>query len=357
MIGRSTTVEVLCARRGRPEPATAPALVAMDRRRYGALCASGATDDPAIRLVLERALDESRPGSRSDEARIALAIEGGGMAGAVSGGMCVGLEALGLLDSFDVIYGSSAGSMNASYLAARQARARWQLYPLAAERGLIDARRALRGRPPFRLAEIIHSLMDLYPHDRAVLDGKPDIRLTASRVEDKQLNVLGAFQSLDELRTAVWASASIPVLAGDVVEFRGVSYVDGGLLESVPFRVALREGATHVVVLRSRNPWYRKRELTGWRLRALDRVLKPVPETVREMIHERPARYNADACDLQHAPHTSLSGRVVQLTPPAGTPCTSQVESDPRKLRTAIALGVRTVLDTFTAPARDSAAA
>jgi hypothetical protein len=43
------------------------------------------------------------------------------MAGAASGGMCAALEALGLIDSFDVIYGSSSGSMNASYTAAGQA--------------------------------------------------------------------------------------------------------------------------------------------------------------------------------------------------------------------------------------------
>lgn len=75
------------------------------------------------------------------------------MAGTVSAGMRVALEALGLIDSFDVIYGSSAGSINASYTAGGQARLRASLYVAAARGGIVDPRRALRGRPPFQLRD------------------------------------------------------------------------------------------------------------------------------------------------------------------------------------------------------------
>src|SRR5215212_9129842 len=116
--------------------------------------AAGA-ENAVCRLIVERAQARSRPHKRTDGAKIALAVEGGGMAGAVSAGMCVALESLGLIDSFDAIYGSSSGALNASYTAAGQARSRAGLYPLAADARLIDPRRALRGRPPFELSEII----------------------------------------------------------------------------------------------------------------------------------------------------------------------------------------------------------
>ena len=48
------------------------------------------------------------------------------------------LEALGLIDSFDAIHGSSAGFINASYTAAGQARPRAPLYVAAARHGLVD---------------------------------------------------------------------------------------------------------------------------------------------------------------------------------------------------------------------------
>lgn len=133
---------------------------------------------------------------RSDGKRLALAIEGGGMAGTVSAGMCVALEALGLIDSFDAIYGASAGAMNASYTAAGQAAERSKVYLLAAQRGLIEPRRAVVGRPPFRLAEIFNSLFTEHPHAPRALENRPPPRVTAARVEDKTLDVLDGFRSL-----------------------------------------------------------------------------------------------------------------------------------------------------------------
>ena len=46
--------------------------------------------------------------SRPEGARVALVVEGGGMRGAVSGGMALGLDELGLAAAFDAAYGSSA---------------------------------------------------------------------------------------------------------------------------------------------------------------------------------------------------------------------------------------------------------
>ena len=43
------------------------------------------------------------------------------MRGVVSSGMVAGLEYLGLLPAFDVIYGTSAGAINGAYFVAGQA--------------------------------------------------------------------------------------------------------------------------------------------------------------------------------------------------------------------------------------------
>jgi hypothetical protein len=53
-------------------------------------------DDPVLHLAAGRAAAGSRPGQRTDS--------------------------LGLIESFDAIYGSSSGSLNASYAAAGQVR-------------------------------------------------------------------------------------------------------------------------------------------------------------------------------------------------------------------------------------------
>lgn len=292
--------------------------------------------DPVLELVVDRAVSRSRPGARADGARVALAIEGGGMAGAVSGGMCAALEALGLVDSFDVIYGSSSGSMNASYTAAGQAQSRSGLYAIAAKQGLVDQRRMLRRELPIRIGQIATSLFQSHPHAPGVLDDTPQLRVIASRMHDKAVRVLGPFESLDELRTAIWASCAIPFRPEDVVNFRDVDHVDGGLTEPVPYRVALQEGATHVLVLRNRAIQYRKRQLRGPEWKMVQRLFRDAPGPVVELVAEYPARYNAQAVELASG---ELAGRVAQLAPDRSVGMCSWLESNPRRLLNAVAVG------------------
>lgn len=296
--------------------------------------------DPVLALVVERAKAGSQPGRRADGACLALAIEGGAMAGAVSGGMCAALEALGLIGSFDVIYGCSAGSMNASYTVAGQAQSRSALYALAAGQGLVDRRWMLRRESPIRTGQIVNLLFQAHPHLPRVLEDAPPLRIVASRVDDRSVCVLGSFASLDEVRKAIWASSCVPFRSHDLVRFRGVDYVDGGLTEPLPYRVALRDGATHVLVLRCRPAGYRRRDLRGPQRKMVERLFRDVPEPVVELIGAYPALYNACASELASG---GLDGRVAQLAPDARAGLFSSLEQRPRRLMDAVAVGAATV--------------
>lgn len=52
--------------------------------------------------------------------KIALVVEGGGMRGCVSAGMVCAIHCLGLGDTIDVVYGSSAGAVIATYFVSKQ---------------------------------------------------------------------------------------------------------------------------------------------------------------------------------------------------------------------------------------------
>lgn len=60
------------------------------------------------------------------------------------------------------------------------------------------------------------------------------------------------FETLDELLDCLRASARVPGIAGDPVHIRGDDYCDGLLFESIPFRSAIADGCTHVLVLRTK---------------------------------------------------------------------------------------------------------
>lgn len=91
---------------GGGEPSARETLVATDPASL--VIEPEAADEPVLQVVLSRARAGSRPGARSDPHQVHLVIEGGGMRGSVSGGMCVVLEAAALVPAFDRIYGVSA---------------------------------------------------------------------------------------------------------------------------------------------------------------------------------------------------------------------------------------------------------
>ena len=136
---------------------------------------------------------------------------------------------------------------------------------------------------------------------------------------------------------------AIPVWSGPPVAYRGEVYSDGGLIESIPVSTPLREGATHVIALRSRDAAYRKGERGRLYGLAEDAVVRRLPGELRRLVRERPARYDAeaDALAAAGAEEGPLAGRVTQIAPPPGTPLVGRLQVDRARVRAAIGAGAR----------------
>src|SRR4051794_41400331 len=109
------------------------------------------------------------------------------MRGAVSGGMALGLDELGLAGAFDAAYGSSAGTLNAMWLVSGRVRdgiPTWIDPSLVGE--LISRRRALLRRGPVvdvetlveqRYEQLSPGLFD------AVLTGRTELHPIATDID------------------------------------------------------------------------------------------------------------------------------------------------------------------------------
>jgi hypothetical protein len=75
---------------------------------------------PVVKALHDRKMQNSIPGNRTDSRKIAIAVEGGGMRGCVGAGMITAFWYLGLQDSVDVVYGSSAGALVGAYFISGQ---------------------------------------------------------------------------------------------------------------------------------------------------------------------------------------------------------------------------------------------
>jgi predicted patatin/cPLA2 family phospholipase len=294
---------------------------------------------PVLRLVLERARTGSRPGGRTDGQLVCLAIEGGGMRGAVSAGMCVVLEAAGLTCAFDRIYGVSAGALNGWGMAAGQAALGSTHYQDAASLGVINRMQPLVRRPVIDYDLLFGELIAMRkPLSFARLAFGPEFRALAVSPEAMSLRVLHGFVDFDEVLRAVRASASLPRLGGELPVFRGERMADGGLVEPIPFQTALREGATRVLVLRSRPCVYRQPALgaIGQSL-----ALRDNP-ALADLIRARPGIYNGQAEQLEIGPGERRDGaHVHQIAPPDHTRTINRLESNCEHVTEALQIGAR----------------
>ena len=207
-----------------------------------------------LRALAARYRAGSQPLARDDGLRIALIIEGGGMRGIISAGMALTLDELGLVPAFDAVYGASAGAITGAWLLSRPEGLRGWAEPAYAKT-LIRRSALLRGRPVADIRALIEDLYQTtFPMDfAAVLASPVELHPLATDAATGQSTDLRPFiGNPAELRLALRASAALPLLAGPPVEFAGRRFYDAGVSESVPYRTALAQGATHLLILRSR---------------------------------------------------------------------------------------------------------
>jgi len=268
---------------------------------------------PVLKIMRQRIEKGYRPGQMRDGNKIALAIEGGGMRGAVSAGMAHAVSVLGLNDAIDCVYGSSAGSIVGAYFVSRQWRATGiyrDLLPCAKDRFLdirhlipalvpsrgLESRAELEEVSPlksgwrggglgevFNLTFLLEDIMGNaghYPLDWETFvrnnEHQPLHIVAAAPLTRRSVRLTqqdGHFDSLSELFSCMRASMCVPGLAGPpqylephqsgshlhhlgedwgAMSGRCEPLVDALLYEPIPYRQAVKDGATHVLVLRTR---------------------------------------------------------------------------------------------------------
>jgi len=244
-----------------------------------------------------------------DGYKVALSVEGGGMRGCVTAGMVAAIHYLGLEDTVDVVYGSSAGTVIGAYFITRQLP--WfgpELYydalTTAGDRfintkrflravglGLLDPRltkdvifRRNHGKPVLDLSYLLNTTMqENKPLDWETFEEMQKVqplKVLASGLKSERAFILdmekGAFSNIEELACCMRASCLLPGVAGPVMNMKSVQDTNGKrlqydmkprnnvdeedyepmadalLFEPLPYRSAVKEGATHVICLRSR---------------------------------------------------------------------------------------------------------
>jgi predicted patatin/cPLA2 family phospholipase len=283
-----------------------------------------------------------------DGFRVALAIEGGGMRGVISAGMALELHARGLVPAFDAVYGASAGAITAAWLLSSRPEGLLGWIEPAYARRLIRRSGPLRGRPAVDVRGLIEELYQTtFPMDFASVLASPVEYhpLATDAATGASVDLRPFVGDPVELRLALRASAAMPLLAGPPVTFAGRRFYDAGVSESVPYRTALAQGATHLLVLRSRRD-----PLTWPDGRAPSRSVRLITRTtlrretpaLRATFLSRDARLAADdrrLAQYQSQPSPDEVPAVFSIRPAADSPVVSRLATDGKLLRAAFEAG------------------
>ena len=304
---------------------------------------------PVLKLLLKRGRQGSQPARRYDGARLGLAIEGGGMRGVVSAGMAAALEYLGLLNAFDVVYGSSAGALNAAYFVAGQAAQGATIYydDINCSR-FASLWRSVGSRP-------IMSLDYLFDHVMArrkvldwqtILDSAVRLKMVASSVEERRVSILDGFEDREALFAALRASSNIPLIAGPPAIVGDRRYLDALLYEPIPFQSALAGGCTHVLALLSRpdgclqgRPSFLERHLVGrWIASIEPQLVEPYLATISDYDHQI-ERLRAATSEPQGPPY------LYALSIPSTVSVLGNLEKDRSRLVAGAVAGMNAVFE------------
>lgn len=306
---------------------------------------------PVLQAIAQRAKHKSIPGRRQDGFKIALAIEGGAMRGVVSSGMVAGLEYLGLLPAFDVIYGTSAGAINGAYFVAGQAAYGTRIYYEDINSlQFMNPLRCLCGDRPLSLEFLFeHVMINEKPLNwRRVLDSHIELVPVAASLSQAKAVLLRGARSRYGLFLRLKASAQIPFIAGPPVGVDGEDCADGGLFASIPFRQALDEGCTHVLALLNRPASAPLSRTSFLGRHVLSRMLAKYNPLLRNLLVDRVDRYgreldwlNTQTC----APSCSPYVCAVRLA--SGTPIIRRFEKRSERLVSGARSGMQSILQAF----------
>ncbi len=255
------------------------------------------------------------------------------MRGAVSGGMALALDELGLATAFDAVYGSSAGALNALWLVSGRGRDGLRTWSDAEWlASLIRRRRMLARRPvvdvdglvlrryetlsPGLYEALLSAATELHPLATDVATGTP-------------VDLYPHITDAASLRTALRASSMLPLLAGPPVTLGGRRLLDAGLSAAIPIRAALAGGATHVLVLRSRRAGETTVAPSGVGAHVTGRLLARIDPHVASAFRARaPAELEDEALLDRHAGDPALAPHILQLRPAPGSPVPARLERD-----------------------------
>ena len=278
--------------------------------------------------------------------KMALALQGGGVRGAFTAGVLDVFLENGVV--FPYVIGTSAGALTGvNYLSGDRGRSKFIICDLINDPKFLSLHNFLRKKTVFDFAYLLDVVpASIAPFSQKQFDESPiDFYAVATGLEDGKAHY---FRKKDckEFMKGVSASASLPLLSKPVM-VEGKPFLDGGPVDSIPFRKPLKESVKKIVVVATRELGFRKKPLSSAKVRLCQQFYGDYPEFTKAF-RKSVDVYNADS-DLLEA--LEKEGRIFVIRPDQPVDV-SPTEKNKKKLNALYEEGRRIALERLPEMAR-----
>ena len=235
--------------------------------------------------------------------KIALIVEGGGMRGMFAAGVLDSFYEIGF-DPFHLYFGVSAGSLNLISHLAGQFRRNYRVVMFCATSGqFINGWKYLKGGHYVDLDWLSNECLEAYPLDKDTAlqrleDTGKKFVIVCTNVETGRPDYYSP--NIDNMNNILIGSCCLPLLYRKPVYIGGVRVIDGGICDPIPVKKAYADGATDIVVIRSREENHREKN-TSIELKIGSLLYKRHPK-LQKAILNLPNTYNNSLSFIETSP-------------------------------------------------------
>lgn len=254
----------------------------------------------------------------------ALVLEGGGMRGVFTCGVLDAFIDKGI--RFPFVIGVSAGACNGlSYMSWQRERAKFSNIDMLERYHYIGLKYLLTKRNIMDFDLLFEKFPEeILPYDYdAYFQNPATFEMVTTNCITGEAMYLSEKQDKKRLVNIARASSSLPFVC-PVVKVDGIPMLDGGIVDSIPFRRAQDKGYSHVVVVLTRNKGYRKK-LHHTKVPPF--IYRQYPR-LKEAINNRSVHYNRQLDELEALEE---QGQITVIRPQKPI-AVDRIERDTQKL-------------------------
>ena len=266
--------------------------------------------------------------TQSKPKKIALIVEGGGMRGVFAAGVLDSFIEMNF-SPFTLYIGVSAGSSNLiSHLAGHKGRNYRVIMSCATSGQFINRWKFLKGGHYLDLDWFQSECLEMHPLDEQAAFQR--LKSTGSQFLVVCTNMetgkpIYCQPNIKTLHNILLGSCSVPLLYRSPVYIDDTRVIDGSVSDPLPIQKAYEQGATDIVVIRSREKSYRKSE-GGLEAKVSSYVYRDYPN-MQATIDNQPKTYNESVEFIEHPPTDTRVYQIASHTPLSTTRTTTNTDT------------------------------